>query len=86
LSEAILAETRGVSIRLSAGRVRIEQMQALRDVLQASPGKCPVSLVIDLGDGAEALLSLGASLRVAATDEMLAGLERLFGENVTELR
>jgi DNA polymerase III subunit alpha len=86
LSEAILAETRGISIRLSAGRVRVEQLQALRDVLSLSPGNCPVSLVIDLGDGAQALLSLGSALRVAATDEMLAGLERLFGENVAELR
>ena len=53
---------------------------------QRSPGSCPVSVVIELGDGAEAVLALGTSLKVTPSDAMLAGLERLFGENVAELR
>jgi DNA polymerase-3 subunit alpha len=86
LADALQAEARGVSIRLSADRTKPEQLRGLRDVLQRSPGGCPVSVVIALQDGAEAVLSLGASLKVSPTDAMLGGLERLFGENVAELR
>jgi len=86
LADAIQVETRGVSIRLAADRVKPDHLRSLRDLLQRSPGSCPVSVVIELAEGAEAILSLGSSLRVAPTDAMLAGLERLFGENVAELR
>ena len=41
---------------------------------------------VEVGDGAQAILSLGATLKVSPNDAMLAGLERLFGENVAELR
>jgi len=63
-----------------------QHLRSLRDLLHRSPGACPVNIVIELADGAEALLSLGTSLKVAPNDAMLAGLERLFGENVAELR
>jgi DNA polymerase-3 subunit alpha len=86
LADAIQAETRGISIRLAADRVKPDHLRSLRDLLQRSPGSCPVSVVIELAEGAEALLSLGSSFKVAPTDAMLAGLERLFGENVAELR
>jgi DNA polymerase-3 subunit alpha len=86
LADAIQAETRGVSIRIAAERVKPDHLRSLRDLLQRSPGSCPVNVVIELPEGAEALLSLGTSLRVSPTDAMLAGLERLFGENVAELR
>jgi DNA polymerase III subunit alpha len=86
LADAIQAETRGISIRLAADRTRADHLKGLRDVLSRSPGICPVSLVIELADGAEAVLSLGNTFKVTPSDAMLAGLERLFGENVAELR
>jgi DNA polymerase-3 subunit alpha len=86
LTEAIKSEARAIAIRLHAERTNSDQLRGLRDVLQRSPGSCAVSVVIELADGAEAVLSLGTSFRVAPTDTMLAGLERLFGDNVAELR
>ncbi len=86
LADAVANETRGVSIRLPAERVKPDHLRSLRDLLERSPGTCPVSLVIELPEGALAFLSVGSSLRVAPTDAMLAGLERLFGDNVAELR
>jgi DNA polymerase-3 subunit alpha len=86
LAEAIQAETRGVSIRLAAERTKPDHLRSLKDLLQRSPGTCPVSVVIQLSDGAEAVLALGSSLKVTPSDAMLAGLERLFGANVAELR
>jgi DNA polymerase-3 subunit alpha len=42
--------------------------------------------LIQLDDGAEAVLALGRDLTVTPSDEMLARLEKLFGEKVAELR
>jgi DNA polymerase III subunit alpha len=86
LADAVQSETRGVSIRISASRTEPAQLLALKDLLAASPGECLVNVVIDLGEGQQAVLSLGQTLKVAPSDAMLAGLERLFGQNVAELR
>jgi DNA polymerase III subunit alpha len=86
LAEVLLTQTRSVCIRLAAERTVVEQLRSLREVLESSPGTCPVSVVIELQDGAQAVLSVGPSMRVTPSDDMLAGLERLFGENVAELR
>jgi len=86
LSDAIRAETRSIGIRLSAQKTRREHIQRLGEVLRSSPGVCPVQLIIQLDDGAEAVLALGKDLRVEPTDAMLARLEKLFGEKVAELR
>jgi DNA polymerase-3 subunit alpha len=86
LSDAIRAETRSVAIRVNARRIKREHFDKLNEVLRASPGGCPVQLVIQLDDGAEAVLALGKDLRVEPNDGMLARLEKLFGEKVAELR
>jgi DNA polymerase-3 subunit alpha len=88
LAEAIMRETRSVSIRVNAKRAKREHISQLGDVLRASasPGGCPVQLVIQLDDGSEAVLALGKDLRVEPSDRMLARLEKLFGEKVAELR
>ncbi|HKQ68549.1 MAG TPA: DNA polymerase III subunit alpha [Polyangiaceae bacterium] len=86
LAEAIQAETRGISLRLAADRTKESHLRGLKDLLARSPGHCPVSVVIELPGGAEATLSLGNAFKVLPSDAMLAGLERLFGENVAELR
>jgi DNA polymerase-3 subunit alpha len=90
LSDAIRAETRTVTIRLTSARTRREHIQKLAEILRASPpaeqtAGCPVQLVIRLDDGAEAILQLSRELRVDPSDAMLAGLEKLFGEKVAHL-
>jgi DNA polymerase-3 subunit alpha len=86
LSDSVKKDTRQVAIRLRAERTTDEQLRKMADVLRVSNGNCPVSLVLAMKDGAEALLSLGKSYRVEVSDEVLAGLERIFGEQVAELR
>ncbi|HEU4408456.1 MAG TPA: DNA polymerase III subunit alpha [Polyangiaceae bacterium] len=85
LAEAIRAETRGVTLRLKEGRFKPDLFAQLRRVLEGSPGPCPVDLVLELESEARAHLLL-PELRVEPSDAMLAGLERLFGEKVAELR
>jgi DNA polymerase-3 subunit alpha len=85
LSEAVLKATRSLSIRLEASQTARDQLEKLRRVLEASPGPCPVELVLALPDGAEAVLALDET-RVTPTDQVLSGLERVFGDSVAELR
>ncbi len=86
LADAIRSETRGVAIRLSQSRARKDHLLKLAEHLKACRGGCPVTLTIILDDGAEVQLGLGNEFRVEPSDPMLAGLERLFGEKVAELR
>ncbi len=85
LSDAVLKATRSLSIHLDASQTQPDQLERLRGVLQASPGPCPVELVLALPDGAEAVLALDET-RVTPTDQVLSGLERVFGDSVAELR
>ena len=84
LAERLLSATRLLSLRLAAGRITRVELEALRELLAATPGSCPVEIVLELGDGVSAVLVLEA-LRVALTDGLLGDLERLFGASVAEL-
>lgn len=86
LSDAIRAATRAVAIRLASQSCDQSQLQRLADVLRSAPGTCPVQLIIETEEGAEAVLALTKDLRVEPTDAVLASLERLFGHGVAELR
>jgi DNA polymerase III subunit alpha len=86
LADAIRAETKAIGIRLSAAVGRHDALGKLADHLRLCRGGCPVSLTFVLDDGAEVTLALPDELRVEPSDAMLAGLERLFGQKVAELR
>ncbi len=86
LSDAVKSDTRQIAIRLRAERTTDELLGQMREVLGRSKGDCPVTLVLAMKDGAEAVLALGRGYRVEVGDEVLSGLERVFGEQVAELR
>jgi DNA polymerase-3 subunit alpha len=85
LADAVMRATRAVSIRLDAERTERAELEKLRALLVESPGPCPVELVLALPGGSEAVLDL-AETRVTPNDSVLAGLERMFGDSVAELR
>ena len=85
LSDAVLKATRLVSIRLSVAETGAVQLQKLRELFAECPGRCPVELSLELPDGAVALLSLDDT-RITPSDDLLSGLERMFGSTVAELR
>ncbi|MBM4376855.1 MAG: DNA polymerase III subunit alpha [Deltaproteobacteria bacterium] len=85
LADAIRAETRGVQLRLRASALTPTHLQRLGAILRASPGACPVQVVIHTDDG-DAVLAVGKALRVEPSEALLSSLERLFGANVAELR
>lgn len=85
LSDAVRKNTRAVFIHLAVEDARPERLRGLKGVLSESPGACPVELVLALPEGARAVLALEGT-RVDPSDTMLAGIERLFGDSVAELR
>jgi DNA polymerase-3 subunit alpha len=85
LSDAVLKATRSLSIRLTAERTGRDELVRLRQLLETSPGSCPVELVLELPGGAEAVMALSET-RVTPSDAVLSGLERMFGAPVAELR
>jgi DNA polymerase-3 subunit alpha len=86
LSDAVRADTRAVAIRVRAERTRSADLAGLARVLAAAKGRCPVALHVSFDDGAEAVLALGDAWRVEVGDALLSGIERVFGEQVAELR
>ena len=83
LADVLRAEARTLTIRLASSRTKESQFADLSTLLKASPGDCAVGVVIELDDGAEAVLTVPQ--RVAPSEELISGLERLFGESVVEL-
>ena len=86
LADAVKTGTRGMTIKLAEKKTDTAQLEQLREVLAAFQGGCPVTLQLAMADGAEAVLALGKEYRVEVGDPVLAGLERVFGEQVAELR
>ena len=86
LSDSVKKDTKQVSIRLREDRTTEQHFRKMADVLARSNGNCPVQLVLAMKDGAEAFIALGKAYRVEVSDEVLSGLERIFGEQVAELR
>jgi DNA polymerase-3 subunit alpha len=86
LADAVRADTRSIALRVRADRTRPEDLASLARVLAASKGNCPVAMYVGFPDGAEAVLTLGEQWRVDVGDTLLSGIERIFGEQVAELR
>ena len=86
LAEAVRSDTRAISIRVRAERTRPTDLVSLARVLAGAKGSCPVVLHVGFDSGAEAVLALGELWRVDVGDALLSGIERIFGEQVAELR
>lgn len=85
LAELRHAKTSQVDIHLNADSVTPDQIEALRTILEAAPGSCAAIVRLRVGQRAEAVIPLGSTWQVAPTDELLARLERVFGDRVATL-
>ena len=75
-----------LDIRLNADVVREEQIHALEKVLRNHAGACRAVLRMEIPKRSETILDLGDDYKVAATDELLARIEQIFGARVAVLR
>jgi DNA polymerase-3 subunit alpha len=75
-----------LDIRLNADVVREEQFPPLEKLLRSHPGACRVLLRMEIPKRSETVIDLGDDYKVAATDELLARIEQIFGARVAVLR
>ncbi len=86
LAEVVRADTKSVAIRLRGESVESRDLQAMRQAFGECGGACPVTLYLKFQDESEVVLALGRECRVDVGDALLAKLEKIFGEQVAELR
>jgi hypothetical protein len=60
-------------------------MQALRELLGAYRGSCPVTLTVRIARESETVIALPDAQAVRPAPELVAELEALFGRPVAEL-
>ncbi len=75
-----------LDIKLNADVVREEQFPPLEKLLRSHPGACRVVLRMEIPKRSETVLDLGDDYKVAASDELLARIEQIFGGRVAVLR
>jgi DNA polymerase-3 subunit alpha len=85
LSDAVRANTRSIRVRLDATAHGGGRFERLKKLLSDNAGACPIELMLNLPEGATALLALD-EFKVEPNERVLSGLERLFGGCVAELR
>lgn len=85
LAELRQSKTRRVEIHLNADRISPEQIQKLRGLLSGSRGSCQTVVCLSIPQRSQTVIQLGDSWKVAPTDELLVGLERIFDGRVAKL-
>ena len=75
-----------LDIKLNADVVSEAQIPALEKVLRSHTGACRAVLRMEIPKRSETVLDLGDDYKVAATDDLLARIEQIFGARVAVLR
>jgi DNA polymerase-3 subunit alpha len=86
LSRIRAEKSSSLDIKLNADAVKAEQIQALEKLLRVHAGNCRTTLRFEIPKRSETVLDLGDHYKVAATDDLLARIEQIFGERVAVLR
>jgi len=86
LSELRQQKTSRVDIHLNADQLTHDQIDELKTILaNATRGNCTAVLRLKIPKRSETVVTLPDAWAVAPTEELLARLERLFGDRVTTL-
>jgi DNA polymerase-3 subunit alpha len=75
-----------LDIKLNADVVSEAQIRALEKVLRSHAGTCKAMLRMEIPKRSETVIDLGDDYKVAATDDLLARIEQIFGARVAVLR
>ena len=84
LVEVRAQRTKRLELRVPVALATEERLLKLRELLDKHPGHLGVALQLVVPLESEVLISAGA-VKVAPDDEMLAAIDRIFGEKVAEL-
>ena len=85
LGEAEERLTARLELRVGADELSRDRMQALRELLGAYRGSCPVTLTVRIARESETVIALPDEQAVRPAPELVAELEALFGRPVAEL-
>ncbi|HJQ73292.1 MAG TPA: DNA polymerase III subunit alpha [Gaiellaceae bacterium] len=86
LARAHAEAIRQVHVRVPLPGLARDALDILREVLAAHPGPCDAFLHLEAGDARETILALPATLRVAASDQIVNAVERVLGAGVLYFR
>jgi DNA polymerase-3 subunit alpha len=86
LSEIRRQKSSLLDIHLNADIVNGDHLVALEKLLRDHSGPCRTLLRLEIPKRSETVLDLGDEYKVAATDDLLARIEQLFGNRVAVLR
>jgi DNA polymerase-3 subunit alpha len=75
-----------LDIKLNADVVKEDQIVALERLLRNHQGGCRAQLRMEIPMRSETVLALGDDYKIAATDDLLARIEQIFGARVAVLR
>ena len=74
-----------LDIKLNADVVSEGQLRALEKVLRTHSGGCRAVLRMEIPMRSETILALGDDYKIAASDDLLARIEQIFGDRVAVL-
>jgi len=86
LAEIRRQKSSHLDIHLNADLVSDGHLVALEKLLREHTGPCKTQLYLEIPKRSETILDLGDEYKVAATDDLLARIEQLFGQRVAVLR
>jgi len=75
-----------LDIRLNADVIKEDQLVALEKLLRMHQGACRAVLRMEIPMRSESVMPLGDDYKIAATDDLLARIEQIFGARVAVLR
>jgi DNA polymerase-3 subunit alpha len=80
IDEARQKLTSAIRLRLRERALEDEQLQQLRDLLAAHPGRVPVHVELTTPNNYRAVILAGSRFRIQPDPDLLADIERLLGE------
>jgi DNA polymerase-3 subunit alpha len=86
LAAARAEAIRQVHVNVDLERVGRTGLERLRDTLAGFPGSCEAFLHLLRPDGSETIIAVPASIRVAASDEVVEAVERVVGSGMLSFR
>jgi len=74
-----------LSIRIRSSEATEDRLVALRQLLQARPGECAVTLHVVIPDQSETIMSVNGVSGIRPDDALIADLDALFGRAVSQV-
>jgi len=82
LRDVTQKQTRRITIRLTTPGLEEMQLRQLKSIVQRYRGACDVALRLVIPDRSETVIRLPQQMRMAASNEAMAEVEKLFGYSV----